>query len=42
MLMSSRNAGGVATEDAVRSLTISQRLLGTEEIILIHTPTAGC
>jgi carbonic anhydrase len=31
-----RNAGGVVTEDAVRSLTISQRLLGTEEIILIH------
>ncbi len=31
-----RNAGGVVTDDAVRSLTISQRLLGTEEIILIH------
>jgi carbonic anhydrase len=31
-----RNAGGVATEDALRSLIISQRLLGTEEIILIH------
>jgi len=31
-----RNAGGVATEDAIRSLVISQRLLGTEEIILIH------
>jgi carbonic anhydrase len=31
-----RNAGGVVTEDAIRSLAISQRLLGTEEIILIH------
>ncbi|HEX7277481.1 MAG TPA: carbonic anhydrase, partial [Acidimicrobiales bacterium] len=31
-----RNAGGVITDDAVRSLTISQRLLGTSEIILIH------
>ncbi len=31
-----RNAGGVATEDALRSLIISQRLLGTEEIILMH------
>ncbi|HEY7439779.1 MAG TPA: carbonic anhydrase [Acidimicrobiia bacterium] len=31
-----RNAGGVATEDAIRSLVISQRLLGTEEIVLIH------
>ncbi|HXN61107.1 MAG TPA: carbonic anhydrase, partial [Acidimicrobiales bacterium] len=31
-----RNAGGVASEDALRSLVISQRLLGTEEIILIH------
>ncbi len=35
-----RNAGGVVTDDAVRSLAISQRLLGTEEIVLIH-PT-GC
>jgi carbonic anhydrase len=35
-----RNAGGVATDDAIRSLAISQRLLGTEEIVLIqHT---GC
>ena len=31
-----RNAGGVVTEDEIRSLTISQRLLGTREIILIH------
>ncbi|MGQ0616322.1 MAG: beta-class carbonic anhydrase [Acidimicrobiia bacterium] len=31
-----RNAGGVASEDAIRSLTISQRLVGTEEIILVH------
>jgi carbonic anhydrase len=33
-----RNAGGVVTDDAIRSLAISQRLLGTEEIVLIaHT-----
>jgi carbonic anhydrase len=31
-----RNAGGVVTEDEIRSLAISQRLLGTREIILIH------
>src|SRR5438105_11642555 len=31
-----RNAGGVVTDDVVRSLAISQRLLGTKEIILIH------
>ncbi|WP_276963298.1 beta-class carbonic anhydrase [Ferrimicrobium acidiphilum] len=31
-----RNAGGVVTDDVIRSLTISQRLLGTEEIILVH------
>jgi carbonic anhydrase len=31
-----RNAGGVVTDDAIRSLAISQRLLGTEEIVLIH------
>ena len=31
-----RNAGGVASEDAIRSLVISQRLLGTDEIVLIH------
>ena len=35
-----RNAGGVVTDDVVRSLTISQRLLGTREVMLIqHT---GC
>src|SRR3954454_11160200 len=31
-----RNAGGVATDDAIRSPAISQRLLGTKEILLIH------
>ena len=36
-----RNAGGVATEDAIRSLAISQRLLGTKEIILIHHTDCG-
>jgi carbonic anhydrase len=36
-----RNAGGVVTEDAIRSLTISQRLLGTEEIVLIHHTDCG-
>lgn len=36
-----RNAGGVVTEDAIRSLTISQRLLGTNEIILIHHTDCG-
>ncbi len=36
-----RNAGGVVTEDEVRSLTISQRLLGTREIILIHHTDCG-
>ena len=36
-----RNAGGVVTDDAVRSLTISQRLLGTEEIVLIHHTDCG-
>jgi carbonic anhydrase len=36
-----RNAGGVTTDDAIRSLTISQRLLGTEEIILIHHTDCG-
>jgi len=35
------NAGGVATTDAIRSLTISQRLLGTEEVILIHHTDCG-
>jgi carbonic anhydrase len=36
-----RNAGGVITDDAVRSLAISQRLLGTREIILIHHTDCG-
>jgi carbonic anhydrase len=36
-----RNAGGVITDDAIRSLVISQRLLGTEEIILIHHTGCG-
>jgi carbonic anhydrase len=36
-----RNAGGVITDDEIRSLSISQRLLGTEEIILIHHTECG-
>jgi carbonic anhydrase len=36
-----RNAGGVITDDAIRSLAISQRLLGTREIILIHHTDCG-
>jgi carbonic anhydrase len=36
-----RNAGGVISEDAVRSLAISQRLLGTREIMLIHHTDCG-
>ena len=36
-----RNAGGVVTDDQIRSLAISQRLLGTEEIILIHHTGCG-
>lgn len=36
-----RNAGGVITEDEIRSLAISQRLLGTSEIILIHHTDCG-
>ena len=36
-----RNAGGVVTENEIRSLTISQRLLGTREIILIHHTDCG-
>ncbi|MFC8358688.1 beta-class carbonic anhydrase [Streptomyces griseorubiginosus] len=36
-----RNAGGVVTQDEIRSLAISQRLLGTEEIILIHHTDCG-
>jgi carbonic anhydrase len=36
-----RNAGGVVSDDVIRSLTISQRLLGTREIILIHHTDCG-
>jgi carbonic anhydrase len=36
-----RNAGGVISDDAIRSLVISQRLLGTNEIILIHHTDCG-
>jgi carbonic anhydrase len=36
-----RNAGGVVTNDEIRSLAISQRLLGTEEIMLIHHSDCG-
>lgn len=36
-----RNAGGVVTDDVVRSLAISQRLLGTREIVLIHHTDCG-
>jgi carbonic anhydrase len=36
-----RNAGGVVTDDEIRSLSISQRLLGTDEIILIHHTDCG-
>lgn len=36
-----RNAGGVVTDDVIRSLAISQRLLGTEEIILVHHTDCG-
>jgi carbonic anhydrase len=36
-----RNAGGIVTDDTVRSLAISQRLLGTEEIVLIHHTGCG-
>src|ERR1700761_3718156 len=36
-----RNAGGVVSEDAIRSLSISQNLLGTEEIVLIHHTDCG-
>jgi carbonic anhydrase len=37
-----RNAGGVITDDEIRSLSISQRLLGTEEIMLIQHSDCGC
>jgi carbonic anhydrase len=36
-----RNAGGVVTDDTIRSLAISQRLLGTEEIVLLHHTDCG-
>jgi carbonic anhydrase len=36
-----RNAGGAVTDDAIRSLAISQRLLGTEEVMLIHHTSCG-
>jgi carbonic anhydrase len=36
-----RNAGGAVTDDAIRSLAISQRLLGTREIVLIHHTDCG-
>ena len=36
-----RNAGGVVTEDTIRSLAISQRLLGTREIVVIHHTDCG-
>lgn len=36
-----RNAGGLATEDAIRSLVVSQRLLGTEDVIVLHHTGCG-
>jgi carbonic anhydrase len=36
-----RNAGGAVTDDAIRSLAVSQRLGGTEEVILIHHTDCG-
>ena len=36
-----RNAGGLVTDDEIRSLAISQRLLGTREIVLIHHTDCG-
>src|SRR5438874_9034821 len=36
-----RNAGGAVTDDVIRSLAISQRLLGTEEVVLIHHTDCG-
>jgi carbonic anhydrase len=36
-----RNAGGVVTDDAIRSLSLSQNVLGTEEIILLHHTECG-
>ena len=36
-----RNAGGLATEDAVRSLVLSQQLLGTEDVMVVHHSRCG-
>jgi carbonic anhydrase len=36
-----RNAGGIVTDDVIRSLAISQRLLGTKEIVLVHHTDCG-
>ncbi|MBN2176542.1 MAG: carbonic anhydrase [Demequinaceae bacterium] len=36
-----RNAGGVVTDDVIRSLVVSQRKLGTEEVVLIHHTDCG-
>src|SRR4051794_9461864 len=36
-----RNAGGVVTDDVIRSLVLSQRLLGTREILLLHHTDCG-
>jgi carbonic anhydrase len=36
-----RNAGGVVTDDTIRSLSISQRLLGTEEVVLVQHTDCG-
>lgn len=36
-----RNAGGVITDDMIRSLTISQRMMGTQEVILVHHTNCG-
>ena len=36
-----RNAGGIVTEDVIRSLVLSQRLLGTQEVILLHHTDCG-
>jgi carbonic anhydrase len=36
-----RNAGGIATDDAIRSIVISQHLLGTEEVIVIEHTACG-
>ncbi len=36
-----RNAGGLATDDAIRSLALSQRMMGTEEVVVIHHLDCG-